>query len=157
MAYPKQTWTDESYITPSAMNHIEDGIASAGVEALVTVNSAGESKTAEWLLNTLYDGISILDNAVVYDGYIEWGGIIFRCSRKNSGTINYMFESIDLNTAVTSMEYSVFKVADSGSKFIRVSINLSTNAVTSTDLSSTTFTSPMYFYGKTINATVISS
>ena len=152
MAYSKQTWDTTSYVTPTRMNHIEEGIESAGVENLITVNQAGASKTATSLLNELYTALTALANETVYDGYIEWGGIIYRCSRKDSG--DYMFESAQITS--TSLQVTVLSVASSGSKMIRVSVNYSTNAVTSNDMSSTSFNTTLNFNGKMINEPISS-
>ena len=152
MAYDKQVWDSTSYVTPTRMNHIEDGIESAGVETLATVNSTQQSRTAVSLLNELYTALSALSNETVYDGYLEWGGIIYRCSRKDSG--DYMFESSQITS--TSLQVTVLSVASSGSKMIRVSVNYSTNAVTSSDMSSTSFNTTLNFNGKMINEPVSS-
>lgn len=152
MAYDKQTWDTTSYVTPTRMNHIEEGIESAGVESLITVNQAGASRTATSLLNELYTALAALANETVYDGYLEWGGIIYRCSRKDSG--DYMFESSQITS--TSLQVTVLSVASSGSKMIRVSVNYSTNAVTSNDMSSTSFNTTLNFNGKMINEPISS-
>lgn len=152
MAYDKQTWDTTSYVTPTRMNHIEEGIESAGVESLITVNQAGTSRTATSLLNELYTALTALANETVYDGYLEWGGIIYRCSRKDSG--DYMFESSQITS--TSLQVTVLSVASSGSKMIRVSVNYSTNAVTSSDMSSTSFNTTLNFNGKMINEPISS-
>lgn len=152
MAYGKQTWDTTSYVTPTRMNHIEEGIESAGVEGLITVNQAGASRTATSLLNELYTALAALANETVYDGYLEWGGIIYRCSRKDSG--DYMFESAQITS--TSLQVTVLSVASSGSKMIRVSVNYSTNAVTSNDMSSTSFNTTLNFNGKMINEPISS-
>lgn len=152
MAYDKQTWDTTSYVTPTRMNHIEEGIESAGVESLITVNQAGASRTATSLLNELYTALAALANETVYDGYLEWGGIIYRCSRKDSG--DYMFESAQITS--TSLQVTVLSVASSGSKMIRVSVNYSTNAVTSSDMSSTSFNTTLNFNGKMINEPISS-
>lgn len=152
MAYDKQTWDTTSYVTPTRMNHIEEGIESAGVESLITVNQGGASRTATSLLNELYTALTALSNETVYDGYLEWGGIIYRCSRKDSG--DYMFESSQITS--TSLQVTVLSVASSGSKMIRVSVNYSTNAVTSNDMSSTSFNTTLNFNGKMINEPISS-
>ena len=152
MAYDKQSWDTTSYVTPTRMNHIEEGIESAGVESLITVNQAGASKTATSLLNELYTALTALANETVYDGYLEWGGIIYRCSRKDSG--DYMFESVQITS--TSLQVTVLSVSSSGSKMIRVSVNYSTNAVTSNDMSSTSFNTTLNFNGKMINEPISS-
>ena len=152
MAYDKQTWDTTSYVTPTRMNHIEDGIESAGVETLATVNSTQQSRTAVSLLNELYTALSALSNETIYDGYLEWGGIIYRCSRKDSG--DYMFESAQLAiSSVTSFQISVLYVASTGSKFERISVNMSTSAVSTLDLSNESFNAKLNFCGKSINET----
>lgn len=149
MAYDKQTWDMQSHINPTRMNHIEDGIASAGNSVLATINLAGESKTAEWYLNSLYSEISSLNDVTICEGFVLWNGIVYRLSRVTSA--EYTFATVELNQAGTAMENTVVKASASGSKFLRTSIDLSTNAVSHSDMTSTSFTNVMTFYGKTIN------
>ena len=152
MAYDEQVWDSTSYVTPTRMNHIEDGIASAGVEILATVNSTQQSRTGVSLLNELYTELSAFAKETIFDGFLEWGGMIFRCSMKDSNS--YVFESVRLSFgANTATQISVFYVASSGSKFERVTVNMSTSAVATLDLSDESFNAKLNFYGKSINET----
>ncbi len=49
MAYSKQTWDTNSYVNPTRMNHIEDGIESATLKReRIGFSLSGYTKTRNW-------------------------------------------------------------------------------------------------------------
>jgi len=144
--YDKQSWNTEApydYVTPTRMNHIEDGIYNASVSQIIA-QKGGNSRTYTSLLNAIFSEISQQTTQTLNDGYLQVGGIYFRLTRTTSGVYMYGAEYLanDGSTNIVTL-----RVMESGSMYNRVTIT-SAGAVSSTNMSSNTTTDVAYLYGR---------
>lgn len=155
MAYEKQTWDTTSYVTPTRMNHIEDGIEGAGKSEVIgritpTTNEtlAGALQRLRstyfsgWATNTKQLGaIKMTIPPTTSGGSDGVTDCIFQCHRWNSNSANAFF--CVSGSASQLRAYGIFY--SSGSTVVVRRYIVSSSGFTITDISDLVATSDIVF------------
>ena len=130
MAYSKQTWDTTSYVNPTRMNHIEDGIA--------------DSASGEW---TLVDSKTGTDSISLPSGFRE---LLVFVHQTNDYSISYSFSICkeQLSSSVRTFRQGYYiGSSNNGCVYINAStssVALGNNLINGTSYSSSTTTEVFY-------------
>lgn len=143
MAYPKQTWDTTSYVTPTRMNNIEDGIYNNSVLSEKATKSV-TSSTISALFDSIYSDLNALGEQALADGYFKYDGLIYKLSRVSVG--QYTFTS-NYTQSSGNLRFFIANIQSSGSKLERYTVTTG-GSISYNDLSNDTITDSAYFYGR---------
>lgn len=140
MAYEKQTWNTTSYVNPTRMNHIEDGIDKAGTARVIGSITAQSGETLSDFVDRLRDNYFADDISMSHallqfemDGTTN---LIFNCVRWTGRNV-----SIWCNVRPTSdSSLTILLIAMSSSAVNVRKYVTSSSGVTGTNISSNSAT-----------------
>ena len=149
--YTPKIWDGTDYVTPTPLNHIEQGISDAGAYAreiykpneLFSIIPVSY-ETYSTLLDKIYTQLNALPDSVVADGYLLYDGLFYRLSRLSSG--NYVFTA-NYTQSSGNLRQLIATISSSGSKFERYT-TATGGTITYADLSSDSVSATAYFYGR---------
>lgn len=151
MAYEKQTWDTTSFVNPTRMNHIENGIegvqSACRTEALARMSpNSGETIVSllgrfrteywnDWDTNTKRFGRF----KIKIDGTTD---IIFTCQRWNSNSAN---QWISINPSGTNIRIIMLSF---GSSIVVRKYTIASSGLTITDISDNAAESELIYFGE---------
>lgn len=137
MAYEKQTWDTTSYVTPTRMNHIEDGIEDVTYVRHSTIEPTTNETWAS-LLGRVRDSVSPLGGKAQFLrlslNIDNQAGMLFQCNRVYSSATVTIWTSI----RPTSTGFILYVINTSGSSAVFRKYEFTTSGMTITDISSNT-------------------
>lgn len=143
MAYEKQTWDTTSYVTPTRMNHIEDGIEGVTQKRLDVV-TRNTNETWASLIGRARD--ALFNNKSRYQTLgltiDEVSNLIFYPSRFASTSIMQYFGVRGTSGGIVFYVISTSSTAGTLRKYV-----MNANGITITDMSSSVAESDIYLYG----------
>lgn len=149
--YTPTTYSSSDYVTPTSLNHAEQGIKNANDYAreiytpteLFTI-TPDANETYSTLFNKIYAQLSNLPISVVADGYLQIGDNIFRLDRISSSLYGFASQYLSNDGAVNNL---VAQAKSSSSTYRRLYITTA-GVINTSDQSSSSVSDNAIFYGR---------
>ena len=149
--YTPKVWDGTDYVTPTPLNHMEQGISNAGAYAreiykpheLFSIIPAS-NETYSTLLDKISTQLDLLPDEVVADGYLVIGNNIFRQGENSNSRRGFVSHYLSNDGAVNTL---IMQIKSSSSTYTRLYIT-SAGVINTSDQSSSSVSNTAIFYGR---------